>query len=160
MLDTPLPSQDEMFEATEVVRKYCIDYQGVHQEVLGELGQRLSQNIQLADLDAKQRRRAVEHRYLDAISTLLLLATPPNQQTLKQTLKELSDLTGVELSDVRVFDTTAPGERESHLLSTELPKSPRRRSAAERSLLGQFQAQLHAAADWPDDDAIDQQGGH
>ncbi len=159
MLDTPLPSQEDMFEATEVVRKYCIDYQGVHQEVLGELGQRLTQNMLLADLDVEHRRRAVKHRYLDAISTLLLLANQPNQQTLKQTLKELSDLTGEKLSDVRVIDTTAPGAREPRLLSTELPKNPRRRSAAERTLLGQFQAQMHAAADWPDDDAIDQQRG-
>lgn len=153
-----LPTNDEMESAVNTIRTKCRVYRGKNEQVFAGLYQRIG-TPPGPDMPPETRAAIIRAQYLDAISTLVNLVDPPNQQTMLRALKKIddarcppSDSVPVEapLKDVQIVE---PNGETTYMLSENL--SPlRKHSRADRSLLNEFAASLPEPTWWSDDDDV------
>lgn len=126
-----MPELYEMREAILLIRSYCIRevIAGTHEVVLSDLLTRI-------DLDDVITEEEVKSKYIDAISTLLILAQPAGYDVFEQTLSQIGTLVGEKLTDVQIM-----GLGGYNSLKDNLP-SKRNVSDYERGVLNYFKSQL------------------
>jgi hypothetical protein len=143
-----MPSPEQLENDVREVLEFCRNYRGIHEDVFTSLRGRLSEIDQLFDEPDGQRREHIGGMYVDAISTLLLLADPPGRETYAQVLDGMRAVADTPITAVR-FYTETPIEAvavgwESYDLQDSLPER-RSLTTGQREILDFFRSQLPAA---------------
>lgn len=126
-----MPTLHEMIDAILLIREYCMNESNIdqHEEVLSDLVSRL-------DADVMSAQEKIQSQYIEAISTLLMLAQPAGSDVLEVTLSQIGTLVGESLTDVQIV-----GPNGDYLLRNNLPIK-RNTSNYEREILTYFKSQL------------------
>ena len=144
------PAPEEMRVAIEVVIARCNKYRGRrHANLIAELGARLKARVLDAQAGADST-RDLKETYLDAVASLLSLATPPGQDELNRTMAQLNELVDSEsqLKDVE-FVESEPRGNDNGVRSLRQQTRPSRHLTEKQRVVVKYFIDQMPQRDWP-----------
>ncbi len=151
-----MPTFDEIKAALAQIRDFCAEYNGKHQEDVDALRQRIDRPQH--DL-GENYEVFLRRQYDDAIGTLLLIVSPPDERSLKKTLSRLSSACehNEPIVDVLIVDAipsrdsagedAGRNQRPVQRISQELGR-PQKLSKANQAVIERFKAD-RPRRNWP-----------
>jgi hypothetical protein len=90
---------EELESALEIVRDYCRNYRGGHEEEFAEIAELLTE-LDGAVENTEVRTLVANNLYLEVVTRLVALADPPNRKTLTIVLNRIGESTDAGIHDV------------------------------------------------------------